>query len=830
MRRLTFPLIVTLVIYFTFFGGSLYTLTNFPLKVINHLIVTVILGLWLWRKVRRPATNPFPHTPLDGALAFWLAVQLISAAFSLYHRFSYESLWQPIMHALAFYLLLDLRPTHGQSLVRAIYLSSAVVCLVGLMEFLSWYFGWPLLPQFEQSWFELGGLMNLIPPYWYRINFTLNGATSLSAYLALLIPPALAMWLTTRKRDDRQTLAAWLILALAVEFLTFSRGGILALGVSLSAFCLIWFQQKSPALMSHWMSRIPKGAIIAGLGVILVIGFIGLGLIQQRITTHGSGDQVRLSLWRSAVQMALDHPLLGVGPKLYGRALRTYRDPALARDQITTAHNLYLNTAAETGIIGLLAGGWLIGAFILAAWRNWQATSSTNQRIRMAGVAAALLGFGAQNGVDTFNATQIMLPVLLGGAYLLSPHQVSRATGDGFRYRWRPLAMLLLLLGYSVVLVRWDIAQFHFQQGSRLAQQGNFAQATTHAERALTLDPTLTLYQFEVAYYLSRQATTDATLLQPAIETYQTALHTEGTNPNYHANLAGLLAQSGDIHGAIIALENALHLSPKDTVLLLNLGHLREQAGDQAGAIAAYAGSVIQLPDLLDTGLWPVEEQTAIEQAIEQQTEDPLLLSQVALMRGDYHQAELLAEEAISLGADHTQAVLALLHAYRGQQRYLDVLDTLQREFPKFGALADGELYRLRGEARWLAHGETAAAIRDLKIALFISPGANVGGYHTLGQIYESQGDIAAAKVAYAKAVPPEYVSQNYDVVVYGRSSRHLPLGPQLLSASLPETSLTPWQRLYAIYQSEGNTEKMAQIEAGVKRRYPYLLHWPPNK
>ena len=98
------------------------------------------------------------------------------------------------------------------------YLIGGVVCLIGAVEFLAWYMGWPLLPAFQQGWPAVGGLADPLPPTLYRLSFTLVHATVLSAYVAILIPPAICALVATRNRDTWVGLLIWLIAAIAVLF------------------------------------------------------------------------------------------------------------------------------------------------------------------------------------------------------------------------------------------------------------------------------------------------------------------------------------------------------------------------------------------------------------------------------------------------------------------------------------------------------------------------------------------------------------------------------------------------------------------------------------
>lgn len=141
-----------LVSYFTFIGGTFYSQLNFFLRVANQVIVTLILGVWLFNRLRKGAG--LPHTPLDGAIALYLAANFLSAGLGQSPRFSLEGVWFTLTHFLAFYLLMDLlRRGWTARLARAFLMASAVVCLVGLAEFLAWYFGGVLFP----GWWGIGG-------------------------------------------------------------------------------------------------------------------------------------------------------------------------------------------------------------------------------------------------------------------------------------------------------------------------------------------------------------------------------------------------------------------------------------------------------------------------------------------------------------------------------------------------------------------------------------------------------------------------------------------------------------------------------------------------
>lgn len=159
------------------------------------------------------------------------------------------------------------------------------------------------------------------------------------------------------------------VCAVAV-ILTFSRGAALALGVVAVALMLRYppklrtvIGAGAIALMS--IPLLPPGYLerLTALGQV--------GTIQAGIDPSIRGRTAELT---AAWDMFADHPLIGVG---YGNYIVRYaeyaRDSGIdVRSTERNAHNLYLATAAEMGILGVIAfGAIVVGAFVaLSAGRR----------------------------------------------------------------------------------------------------------------------------------------------------------------------------------------------------------------------------------------------------------------------------------------------------------------------------------------------------------------------------------------------------------------------------------------------------------------------------
>ena len=90
----------------------------------------------------------------------------------------------------------------------------------------------------------------------------------------------------------------------------------------------------------------------------------------QRLASQGSYDPVRLTLWRAALEMFIEHPLMGSGFDSYSREFfaRIERFPINGAGIPEHSHNLLTEVAAEFGLMGLaplLLMGlmWLYGLF-----------------------------------------------------------------------------------------------------------------------------------------------------------------------------------------------------------------------------------------------------------------------------------------------------------------------------------------------------------------------------------------------------------------------------------------------------------------------------------
>jgi len=228
-----------------------------------------------------------------------------------------------------------------------------------------------------------------------------------------------------------------LAMALAV-FASLSRGGMLALAAGAS--CLLALRLSGAR---------GRGALVATLAPALVLGGILIGLVPQDAHERMrslSGASFRLDTWKDTLRLAASSPLVGYGLGAFHDAYpRFKRGHGIVR--VEHAENDYLETLAETGVLGLglaLAGIALLVVGPGAA--QGPAPGAVVRGIRQ-GALAALAALSVHSLVD-FN---LRIP---SNAALAALAAAAAAAAAGARSRRlsRPLAAALGAVAVALAL------------------------------------------------------------------------------------------------------------------------------------------------------------------------------------------------------------------------------------------------------------------------------------------------------------------------------------------------------------------------------------------
>lgn len=814
--------LLPLALYAAFLWRSLYSTKIFPLGVLDWLVPAVGLGIWIVVRWRRRAA--WPRTALDLPVLAWLAVTMLTAALSTELRSGLFIFWETLIGVLLLYLLVDaVRRGWSRALWRVLYLVGAVVCVIGVVEFLAWYFGWPLLSGFQQGWPAIGGLAHPFPPTLYRIGLAFVNNTALSGFMALLIPPAVSILLSTRDREVRVGMALWLIAAGGIVLLSLSRGGFVALGVSLPL--LLLGGTRAPRFRRWWSGfSTPRGrTLLVGVTIVVLVLVVGVGFFfAARLAQHGSGDSVRMDLWRSAGTMFLDHPATGVGPGAYGIALRSYRNPALARDNVTTAHNLYLNIAAEMGVPGVLVAAWLILALAWTWWRRWRGEElGSSQWWRILGIGAALAGFAAQSMVDTFVESAILLSVAFFVAIILA-HRSPKGESEGQMRRWTwSVALLLLILGAAGMV--WDAwGHSEFVRSLALTQREAVEDALVAAKAARAHDPGMSLYACHTGYLHGLQAAeSDEQALQTALDQYRECMaETAVPDTADRLNASALLWQAGFKDEARSMTRSLTEQMPQQPTAWLNNGLWAELAGDQQEAVQSYRRVLALDSELAGSPFWTQGARAAWWDEIVESDNPAAAVPrrwQALLAAARFNEAAPEIEAWLEEHPKDTVAQVGLGEALVGLQRPAEALALLDPVLEEMPSSAYGHL--VRGEAR-LALGQYEEAEQDLRTALFLEPSPRV--HLGLARLALETGLEDVALQEYPRALQPLILSQNAYVVLYQRMGWPAPL-PQVARLGYRQDgeAALEWGDLL---EARGDTETAIKVYEAALNLDPFLV------
>jgi putative inorganic carbon (hco3(-)) transporter len=404
-------------------------------------LVGLVTLAWLLQMTARRRIV-IPHPPLLLPWLLWLGFVLLSwvNALSLGGALAETAKWLEML-ALYLFIVANVRPRHLPWLLGATLFAGVAQACIGIYQY---RFG--VGPEgfllLEGSLLRAYGTFRQPNPYAGYLGITFPFALSLLLHQLTAAPAHLtpiARWIRHRGKTPWQSLRWLLTLIAAAAATALILGGIY---VSQSRGAWIGVAGAAAIVLS---SRSRKALIFFGVLAVVLALLAAMGAaallptsIAQRfndvlpvleipniataeVTDANFPTIERLAHWQAAADMWRDHLWLGVGTGNYAAVYPAY---AIGRwvDPLGHAHNIYLNTAAETGLLGLLAylSFWL-AAFALVV-RTIRATSGF-QRALAVGAAGVLVFFSLHNGVDNLyvQGMYLQIAITLGILAVLSP-------------------------------------------------------------------------------------------------------------------------------------------------------------------------------------------------------------------------------------------------------------------------------------------------------------------------------------------------------------------------------------------------------------------------
>jgi len=530
----------------------------------------------------------------DWALVGVLLLALVSTVRTVYLHASLLALAQLYSYFIVFWLARGLlgTPPWRKAAGAAIIVGGTFAAVSGLREYVR-----TLVTSGQVTWRIYGPFFN---------------PNLLAGYLLLAFPVALVVvwWARGDAESPNSRLAALgasfaALLMAAALLLTGSKGGMIA---TVAVVIVLAFTLPRPGTsLARRTRRLAIGVILAGLIVALVVPTIRVRILSA-FTTQRRSAAFRYYTWLGTVDMIKQRPMFGFGPGSY-----EYAHPRFAIAGFTrTAHQTFLQVAAETGILSLVLLVVAIAAIMLSL-RGELRRAPPARRALAAAALAAFIGFWVHNLVDYswyVPAVGITLWALVGLATAREQTpQEEMVTSLGLTMaRCAGVLALAVAVGLLALGLR---SQALAGRAQVLSYRGMPSAAVAQIRQAIALDPLNASLHEKLADFLAEQKPVSGmAALDRAIIAQKQAIALAPTKPSQHRRLAHLYAERDDLPAAVASAQQAVAVYPNYDKGWITLAQLQKRSGDTDRALTSYR----RVTEMYFT---PVRKYAAIEEMAE---------------------------------------------------------------------------------------------------------------------------------------------------------------------------------------------------------------------
>jgi O-antigen ligase len=344
--------------------------------------------------------------------------------------------------------------------------------LFGLAMVIAGYAVYQFLTGSDAVWFTHSG-------YKGRGSGTYICPNHLAGLLEMLLPLAVAYAVVGRGKPLTKILIGYAALVMVAGIaVTASRGGWVSTCLALVAVTMLMLTQRA--------FRLPSAILLVLLIGGITVAATRTNFLTQRFNRAFNAGKVdldaRFEMWNSAVRMWRDHKWVGVGPGHYDLRFRIYR-PASLQLQPDRAHNEYLNTLADWGVVGaalIAVSLGLLGVGFVKTWKHVQrgdrafASNQSDKFAFMLGAGGGLFALALHSVVD-FNLhipANAMIAVTLMA--LLTSHWRFATDRFWFSARWPGKLVATVAMFVMIFCLGW--------QELRLGRELYWLKQASHAE------------------------------------------------------------------------------------------------------------------------------------------------------------------------------------------------------------------------------------------------------------------------------------------------------------------------------------------------------------
>jgi putative inorganic carbon (HCO3(-)) transporter len=319
---------------------------------------------------------------------------------------------------------------------------------------------------------------------------------------------------------------------------------------------------------------------------------------DENLVITPSSD-IRKLVWKGAVGVWREHPLLGSGVETFGFSYFTKRpvEHNLTSEwnfSYNKAHNEYLNYLANNGIIGLISYLIVIGCSFLIIHKS---TREYKNYIEASYISILITNF--------FGFSVVNISVLF---ILLPAFAIRNAFGKTenfrlkFNYKLVIATIIIILINY--LILRYYLADIYFEKAQREMSNGEFLSAEFNYKKAVKLNPIEPTYKLDLAQnnaFIILE-TQDQNLINQTDYLLQRVIKQHANNLNVLKLTANVYSDLGNVEKnyylkQITILEKVISLAPTDarSRFILSLAYI--EAGNKNKAIETLSETIKLKPD-----------------------------------------------------------------------------------------------------------------------------------------------------------------------------------------------------------------------------------------
>jgi O-antigen ligase len=353
--------------------------TTYGDRILALIILIYMLKLILSSNSRKKMIldiKSFFHDYLSISMSILFLLMIISVSYAFDKKIAINESARFFSYIILFFIIKYecnyKRYIHG--MINSYAFSVCSICIFGIYQYFT---GLGLDPKFTT--------------YTYtdkRIAATLDNPNNLGAFLILAVFPMIMLAIYENHKVKKFIYSLISLLAVINIVLTGSRNA--DIGLAIGAVIII--------IIFSWK-------LIFVIGPVAVISMF-IPRISSRILniTNSSQDASRISLWKTAIKMIKDHPILGVGNGNYVSRYDEYvkRYPELKYPWFThyPCHNSYLKVASEMGIFGIISFVCMLAFSLIRVKQVVSNAKDKFYRYFCIGIFASMVGFYFMNISD----------------------------------------------------------------------------------------------------------------------------------------------------------------------------------------------------------------------------------------------------------------------------------------------------------------------------------------------------------------------------------------------------------------------------------------------